>query len=399
MNTNSEKWALIPSDPAVFDDMIQQYGIEDTQVQEVLVLDYLDDYKDNTSVYGLIFISEYMEEVLPANFEQTDPLASDIVFTAQVVTNVCATLALLAVLLNANIDKGNILNNFLQFTEGFSPINRGLCLGSCREIRAIHDAYASNAYHLAEGAMDETTENDNSGYEYVDSNNYHYITYIYKNGFVWELDGLKSQPLRLQQCTHQKWINAVKPFIQQRMQQQEGGLYNLMAVVKDTYNTKLKRKNAYDSYLKLSNELAKKKLAQSTLIRRRKAMFNIMQDADVQYHDIMKDIWNTIYQRDYISAEIKMDAFAMEIDPFNQEVEQLTIEKEKAKGNATRQKFDYFPFLQSLFTAGFQHKILHDTSKPTKRKSAKETATKIPVNDTSKSMKRKTTKKAMAKIS
>lgn len=68
--------------------------------------------------------------------------------------------------------------------------------------------------------MDETTENDNSGYEYVDSNNYHYITYIYKNGFVWELDGLKSQPLRLQQCTHQKWINAVKPFIQQRMQQQ-----------------------------------------------------------------------------------------------------------------------------------------------------------------------------------
>jgi len=25
-----------------------------------------------------------MEEVLPANFEQTDPLASDIVFTAQV---------------------------------------------------------------------------------------------------------------------------------------------------------------------------------------------------------------------------------------------------------------------------------------------------------------------------
>lgn len=172
-----------------------------------------------------------------------------------------------------------------------------------------------------------------------------------------------------------------------------------MAVVKDTYNTKLKRKNAYDSYLKLSNELAKKKLAQSTLIRRRKAMFNIMQDADVQYHDIMKDIWNTIYQRDYISAEIKMDAFAMEIDPFNQEVEQLTIEKEKAKGSATRQKFDYFPFLQSLFTAGFQHKILHDTSKPTKRKSAKETATKIPVNDTSKSMKRKTTKKAMAKIS
>jgi hypothetical protein len=35
---------------------------------------------------------------------------------------VCGTLALLAVLFNANIERGAILNNFLQFTEGFSPV-------------------------------------------------------------------------------------------------------------------------------------------------------------------------------------------------------------------------------------------------------------------------------------
>lgn len=93
-----------------------------------------------------------------------------------------------------------------------------MCLGSCQEIRSIHDAYASNAFHVAEDAMDITPENGNGNYEVVDVENYHYISYIYKNGFVWELDGLKSQPMRLQQCAHEKWITTVKPIIQQRMQ-------------------------------------------------------------------------------------------------------------------------------------------------------------------------------------
>lgn len=39
---------------------------------------------ENRDVHGLIFISGYVEEPLPDNFDQPDPLASDIVFTAQV---------------------------------------------------------------------------------------------------------------------------------------------------------------------------------------------------------------------------------------------------------------------------------------------------------------------------
>jgi len=66
--------------------------------------------------------------------------------------------------------------------------------------------------------MDVTTEQVNANHGVIDVENYHYITYIYKNGFVWELDGLKCQPVRLQQCTHEEWIITVKPIIQQRMQ-------------------------------------------------------------------------------------------------------------------------------------------------------------------------------------
>ncbi|CAO3617093.1 unnamed protein product [Mucor fragilis] len=122
MSTHSENWALIPSDPAVFNDMIEQYGAKDTQAVDLFSLDLLDEYKDNTNVHGLIYIFPYEEDVLPANFEQKDPLASDIVFTSQVVTNSCATLALLAALLNADINKGDLLNSFLQFTQDFSAV-------------------------------------------------------------------------------------------------------------------------------------------------------------------------------------------------------------------------------------------------------------------------------------
>lgn len=41
---------------------------------------------ENSDLHGLIFISPYQEEALPYNFEKLDPLASDIVFTAQVIS-------------------------------------------------------------------------------------------------------------------------------------------------------------------------------------------------------------------------------------------------------------------------------------------------------------------------
>ncbi|OAD04190.1 hypothetical protein MUCCIDRAFT_108009 [Mucor lusitanicus CBS 277.49] len=231
MNAHAEDWALIPSDPAVFEDMVQQYGIEEVRVEEIFALEFLDESKDNTDLHGLIFISPYQEEALPYNFEKLDPLASDIVFTAQVVRNSCATLALLAVLLNANINKGPILNSFLEYTQGFSPIDRGMCLGYHDQIRSIHHAYASNAYQLAEDAMDVSTAETNENYEILVEDNYHYISYIYNNGYIWELDGLKWQPLRLSQCTHDNWIAEVKPIIQERMQDRQVGNISRQAML------------------------------------------------------------------------------------------------------------------------------------------------------------------------
>jgi hypothetical protein len=50
----------------------------------------------------------------------------------QVITNVCGTLALLAVLFNADINqKGPILENFLEFTKDFSAVVSSYALILC----------------------------------------------------------------------------------------------------------------------------------------------------------------------------------------------------------------------------------------------------------------------------
>lgn len=157
---------------------------------------------------------------------------------------------------------------------------------------------------------------------------------------------------------------------------------SLMAITKDSYHAELKQKNAHDSYLRLSNEVTKKQLAKSTLSKRKKAFFSIINETDAQYQDTMKDIWSSIYNQDLTSAEAKINAFAMETDTFNRQVDQITAERERARADSIRQKFDYFPFVQAVLKASFQCNFLHDTSKPAKntismkRKPAKKTVRK-----------------------
>lgn len=63
--------------------------------------------------------------------------------------------------------------------------------------------------------MDEDSDDDNI--EYIDVDDFHYITYIHKNGYLWELDGLKYQPVKITECDESNWLDAVKPILEKRM--------------------------------------------------------------------------------------------------------------------------------------------------------------------------------------
>lgn len=60
----------------------------------------------------------------------------------QVVTNACATQAILSVLLNSSgFDLGPILSEFKSFTEDFDPEMKGLALSNSHQLKTAHNFF------------------------------------------------------------------------------------------------------------------------------------------------------------------------------------------------------------------------------------------------------------------
>lgn len=63
----------------------------------------------------------------------------------------------------------------------------------------------------------DTDDLADSNQELTEVENYHYVSYIYKIGYIWELDGLKGKPIKLTACEEENWIDALKPILERRM--------------------------------------------------------------------------------------------------------------------------------------------------------------------------------------
>jgi hypothetical protein len=51
---------------------------------------------------------------------------------------------------------------------------------------------------------------------------FHFIAYVSVNGVLWELDGLRRQPVRLGKCTDDDWVQIATPRIQERIERYKG---------------------------------------------------------------------------------------------------------------------------------------------------------------------------------
>ena len=103
---------------------------------------------------------------------------------------------------------------------------------------------------------------------------YHFIGYIPFRGKVWELDGLKSEPVEVGElpmspspsgtgeAVHRNWMDVVRPVLRMKMRKYGGGdeetgsiRFNLLAIVED-------------QFCKVSDQLALLKRERDTLERR-----------------------------------------------------------------------------------------------------------------------------------
>jgi ubiquitin carboxyl-terminal hydrolase L5 len=264
----AENWTTIESDPGVFTELIEKFGVQNVGVEEIWSLDMVDEsLKANT--YGLIYLFKWRAE---ADQRPVVNVPEGLFFAKQVVQNACATQAILSVLMNSeSIELGEDLGNFKSFAgAGIDSESLGVAIGSHDLIRTVHNSFARPDPFVAD---DEDKDNKKGKSEDV----YHFVAYVTHNGNVYELDGLKPGPIFLGEVpSGQDLFSVARPAIETRMSAHNDITSCLLSIRKSkikcleetiagcTDNDML---SSYE--LELEQEKENKKKAQEENVRRR----------------------------------------------------------------------------------------------------------------------------------
>lgn len=104
--------------------MIERMGVKGVEMAELWSMDS-DLLHDLKPIYGLIFLFKWVEEI---DGRAIDPDYEDrgVFFASQVITNACATQAIISVLMNRpELELGTELTQLREFTAGFPAEMKG----------------------------------------------------------------------------------------------------------------------------------------------------------------------------------------------------------------------------------------------------------------------------------
>ncbi|KAG8998324.1 hypothetical protein FRB93_013800 [Tulasnella sp. JGI-2019a] len=267
-------WAVIESDPGVFTTLMQRLGIARCEAQEIYSVGQ-NGLSHLGHIHGFLFCSTYAGLHFTAGQASVDP-ESDVWFANQLINDACATQAILNILLNCpDVNVGDKLRRFRDFTKGMSSTMKGLAVSNDPDLRDIQNSLARPAdlresistavrntpiteaeKKRSKGASARSKSpmkrkrNTRSwstkprkgkkkaveGAAADDTDEFHFVGYVPFGGKVWELDGLRSAPIEVGDVpAHSSWLDVVRPAIQMKMhqiqQQGEDIRFNLMAIV------------------------------------------------------------------------------------------------------------------------------------------------------------------------
>ncbi|KAK9470860.1 ubiquitin carboxyl-terminal hydrolase [Dipodascopsis tothii] len=269
-------WCTVESEPAVFNQILLDLGVQGARVAEVYSLDD-ESLQSVADARGLIFLFRWKDEdeaaavkpedgqddaaadgpaaralddaataatdhaVDPVAVTDTAVVAGGVWFANQIAENACASVALLNIVLNcSDMTLGPHLDAFRAFTASFVPPLRGLALANFEYLRHIHNQYGRPAevreaeIELVRAAKRKRVRPG----EATDA--FHFVAYVPADGALWELDGLKEQPAQIgtyapcgADARTDSWVAQAAPHIRQRIERYAADeiRFNLLAVV------------------------------------------------------------------------------------------------------------------------------------------------------------------------
>ncbi|XP_061383956.1 ubiquitin carboxyl-terminal hydrolase calypso [Danaus plexippus] len=238
LNSLTEGWLELESDPGLFTLLLEDFGVKGVQVEEIYDL-----HKPLESpVYGFIFLFRWIEERRSRrkfveqieSFVRDEETINNIFFAQQMVPNSCATHALLSILLNCpNLHLGETLSRLKHHTLGMNPENKGWAIGNTPELACAHNS------HAIPQARKKTDKNAGVPTGRFTGEAYHFVSFVPINGHLFELDGLKPFPTdHGPWASDEDWTDKFRRVMAERLGRDAGEQvhdirFNLMAVVPD----------------------------------------------------------------------------------------------------------------------------------------------------------------------
>ncbi|XP_044157212.1 ubiquitin carboxyl-terminal hydrolase isozyme L5 isoform X1 [Bufo gargarizans] len=321
MAVSAGEWCLMESDPGVFTELIKGFGCQGVQVEEIWSLEQ-EHFEDLEPVQGLIFLFKWQQGEEPSGSIVQDSRLETIFFAKQVINNACATQAIVSILLNTthpDVNLGETLSEFKEFTQTFDAAMKGLALSNSEVIRQVHNSFARQ--QMFEFDAKSSAKDDDA---------FHFVSYVPVNGRLYELDGLRDGPIDLGPCNQDEWINVVRPVIEKRMQKYcEGEIrFNLMAIVSD-------RKKIYE---KKMSELQEQLSEIEPMETDHNSLVNSIQSEIAKYQLLLEEEQQKTkrYKIENIRRKHNYLPFIMELLKTLAEHQQLIPLVEKAKEKQTR---------------------------------------------------------------
>ncbi|CRL01526.1 CLUMA_CG014393, isoform A [Clunio marinus] len=255
----TEGWLELESDPGLFTLLLEDFGVNGVQVEEIY------DLKKpiESPVYGFIFLFRWIEERRARRklaettdiYQRDESIVNSIFFAHQIVPNSCATHALLSILLNcSNIDLGSTLSRLKNHTKDMTPENKGYAIGNTPELAFAHNSHAMpQARRRLErnaGATTSARIGIPTGRSACEA--FHFVSFVPIGGHLFELDGLKPFPMDHGTWeANEDWTDKFRRVITNRIDISNGEQdirFNLMAVVPDrrisiSHKLKILRRN------------------------------------------------------------------------------------------------------------------------------------------------------------